>query len=179
MELADMFVPRSARAFTAFAMLALTSGLSCQTEQEGARAALQTEQLQWKHDVEGLRQAESGLQRRFNRIAEPPRDQVALIGQRLQVQATLDGTRQSLGDMELQARQTVEEIGASIERDGAGAARSLDSARRRFADIATMLRDQVARSDRDLTSLERQAANDAGGGVKGVGATEAHDARKN
>ena len=170
MELADMFVPRSARAFTAFAMLALTSGLSCQTEQEGTRAALQTEQLQWKHDVEGLRQAESGLQRRFNRIAEPPRDQVALIGQRLQVQATLDGT---------QARQTVEEIGASIERDGAGAARSLDSARRRFADIATMLRDQVARSDRDLTSLERQAANSAAGGVKGVGATEAHDARKN
>jgi hypothetical protein len=136
------------RAITVAAAIGLVTG--CQDGGEGTAGLAKARQAEWTREIVGLTQQRLVLSERLaaktaTRAPAPGRE----LAERAHAHALVEGSRQSLVDLERDVRQTVLGIEAVAARENAAASVLLNQESARINETLQMLRQQLASAERE------------------------------
>lgn len=129
---------------------------ACERDPEATRALLKQQQQQWQRDIATLRQRETDLRSRLARVsAARPAVAGELPPERVRVEPLLNGTRQSLSTVAIQAEQASVRLDPLLRQGGEAAGQAVDAEGSRITGYVRMMREQLDTADRELAALER------------------------
>jgi len=132
------------------ALLLIVVLAACERDPAATRAILREQQQQWARDLGTLRQQEVELHARLTSLSTSGRTVAAL-----RVAPLLNGARQSITDIEMQAQQADERLEPVLRQGGQAALEAIDAERTQIGGYLKMLRDQLETAGRTLGALER------------------------
>jgi hypothetical protein len=136
------------------AALVLLAPLGCTNTSDSLRQELKAEQASWAREVATLRVQQGALSDRLNRQFATTAGRSADLGPaQRRMRVVLDGTRQSIVDVELQTRQSASRTEHAIERGGEEAERTLTQERERVNAYLQTMTSQLATAGQELDAL--------------------------
>jgi hypothetical protein len=129
------------------------SFLGCQRSEDATRAALKARRAEWARDLGALRQEQAELRARFDGLPErPAEDGAQPSAVRRRVAAILDGSRQSLVDVEVHVRQVDTRVEAALARGGDVGKKALDEESTRIGGYFQTMRQGLEATQREVAA---------------------------
>jgi uncharacterized protein involved in exopolysaccharide biosynthesis len=135
----------------------LVAVVGCQRDADSMRAQLAQEQGTWARELDALRARQDVLEQRFrSQPTAVPSVPGGVSAPHVRVRAILDGSRQSLADVDLQIRQAGSRLEPALSRGGEAADKAIADERERIAGLLRRLSEQLVTVSGELDDVGKR-----------------------